>query len=116
MDFKEDAVKAELYKQIDQSIKELKDNLQITHDYPGQLAYAQSVGTIAGSYFLKEDYANAIDYYKIYMPAIRDGIRSEFQLQSEAERMATWKEETVHASVSHVKQTLVRDKKECGNC
>lgn len=105
VDFKEDAVKVEMYKKIDQSIKELKGNLQITHDYLGQIAYAQTLGTIAGSYFMKEDYANALEYYKLYMPAIRDGIRSEFQLQSEAERMATWKEE--NSNIQDLKELLV---------
>lgn len=105
VDFKEDAVKAEMYKQIDESIKELKDNLQITKDYLGQLVYAQTLGTIAGSYSQKEDYANAIEYYKLYMPAIRDGIRIEFQLQSEAERMATWKEENYN--IQGLKELLV---------
>lgn len=105
VDTKEEAVKAELYKQIDESIKELKDNLQITKDYLGQLVYAQTLGTIAGSYFQKEDYANAIEYYKLYMPAIRDGIRSEFQLQSEAERMATWKKET--NNIQELKELLI---------
>lgn len=105
VDFKEDAVKAEMFKQIDQSIKELKDNLQITKDYLGQLVYAQTLGTIAGSYSQKEDFANAIEYYKLYMSAIRDGIRSEFQLQSEAERMATWEEENYH--IRDLKELLV---------
>lgn len=105
VDFKEDAVKAEMYKEIDQSIKELTDNLQITQDYLGQLAYAQTLGIIAGSYYLKEDYANAIEYYKQYMPAIRDGIRSEFQLQSENERMATWKEEALN--IQGLKELLI---------
>lgn len=104
VDTKEDAVKAELYKQIDESIKELKGLLQLK-DYLGQLGYAQTLGTIAGSYAQKEDYANAIEYYKFYMPAIRDGIRSEFQLQSEAERMATWKEEATN--IQSLKELLV---------
>lgn len=93
VDTKEDAMKAARNRQLDQSIKELKDNLQITQDYLGGLAYASTLSIIAGCYYLKEDYGQAIEYYKQYMPELRNAIRAEFQLQSEAERMATWSQE-----------------------
>lgn len=93
VDTKESAVKAERDRKLDQSIKELKESLQITHDYLGGMAYASTLGTIAGFYYLKEDYNYAVEYYKQYLPELRNAIRAEFQLQSEAERMATWNQE-----------------------
>lgn len=93
VDTNEDAIKAQRNQQLDQSIKELKEGLQITHDYLGDMAYANTLATIAGCYFLKEEYSQAVEYYKQYMPELRNAIRAEFQLQSEAERMSTWNRE-----------------------
>ena len=93
VDTKEDVVKVQRNAKLDELIKEELSNLQLTHDYLGELVYARSLGTIAGCYYLKEEYANSIEYYKQYMDAIRTALKSEFSMQSEAERMATWSEE-----------------------
>lgn len=78
---------------LDRIIKDEKDNLEMTRQYLGKLAYARSLGTIAGCYSMKEEAAEAINYYSRYMTAVRDAIRDEFRMQSESERMGTWKEE-----------------------
>ena len=89
----DDAIKAARMEKMDQLITETKDNLDLTRKYSGKLATAQSLATIAGCYVLKEDYKDAIDYYQQYMESIREAIRDEFRMQSEAERMKTWKKE-----------------------
>ena len=55
--------------------------------------YARSLAIIASCYAMKEDYKNAVDYYRQYMQTVRDGVREEFRFESEAERMHTWSEE-----------------------
>lgn len=94
VDYKDDAMQKERNQKLDNIIKDGKDNLWMTLQYLGKLTYARSLGTIAGCYAMKEDYANAIAFYKQYMEAIREGIREEFRMQSESERMQTWQEET----------------------
>ena len=59
----------------------------MTREYLGKLAYATSLGIIAGSYELKQDYVQAVSYYKQYIPALREAISEEFRMQSEAERI-----------------------------
>lgn len=93
VDIKDYKVKAARNRQLDQSIKELKDDLEITKKYLGGMAYASTLSIIAGCYYLKEDYKQAVEYYQRYMPELRNAIRTEFQLQSEAERMASWNQE-----------------------
>lgn len=93
VDTKEDVVKAQRNAKLDEIINEELSSLQMTHDYLGELVYARSLGTIAGCYYLKEDYAHSIEYYKQYMAAIRVALKLEFSMQSEVERMATWKDE-----------------------
>ena len=105
VDTKEDQVKAQRYAKLDQLIKEEQENLQLTHDYLGELVYARSLGTIAGCYNLKEEYANAINYYQQYMNAIRSALQSEFSMQGETERMATWNEEK--NEIQELKELLV---------
>ncbi len=105
VDAKEDQVKAQRNAKLDQLIKEELENLQLTHDYLGELVYARSLGTIAGCYNLKEEYANAIDYYQQYMNAIRTALQSEFSMQGETERMATWNEEK--NEIQELKELLV---------
>lgn len=94
VDYKDDAMLKERYQKLDNIIKEEKDNLWMTLQYLGMLTYARSLATIAGCYAMKEDYTNAVSYYKQYIETIRDAIRQEFRLQSESERMQTWQEET----------------------
>ncbi len=67
--------------------------LDITRTYLGQLTYANSLATIAGCYYLSEDYVNAASYYKQYIAVIRDAVRYEFRLQNEQERMNMWNEQ-----------------------
>lgn len=94
VDYKDDAMQKERIKKLDDIIKEEKDNLWMTRQYLGQLVYARSLATIAGCYATKEDFPNAITYYKQYMEVIRDAVREEFRMQSESERMQTWHEES----------------------
>lgn len=68
-------------------------NLEITRQFLGNLTYAQSLATIAGSYAMLQEYRPAVDYYKQYIVAVRDAIRDEFRLQDENERMITWQDE-----------------------
>lgn len=101
----EEAIRAAQIAQLDRLIAEEKENLELTRNYLGKKAYAQSLANIAGCYSMKEEYNEAIDYYKQYMEVIRDAIRDEFRLQSEAERMDTWKEEAT--TIADMQELLV---------
>ena len=105
VDSKEDLVKAQRNAKLDELIKEEAESLEMTHDYLGELAYSRSLGVIAGCYYRKEEYANAIDYYKQYMVAIRSALKSEFGMQNEAERMTTWNDEK--NNMQELKEMLV---------
>lgn len=105
VDIKEEAMKAQRYAKLDKLIKEEAESLKMTHDYLGELAYSRSLGVIAGCYYRKEEYANAIDYYKQYMVAIRSALKSEFGMQNEAERMTTWNYEK--NNMQELKEMLV---------
>lgn len=89
----ENAAKQARYAKLDAIIKEEKDNQDLYRKYLGKLEYAGSLATIAGCYYNKEEYPQSVAYYKQYMEAVRDAIRDEFRMQSEAERMTTWEEE-----------------------
>lgn len=90
VDSKDDISKAASYVKLNNIIKEELGYLDLTKKYFSKLAYAQSLSTIAGCYMQMEKYDHALMYYKQYMAAIREGVRDEFRMQSEAERMATW--------------------------
>ena len=92
-------------KKLDGIIADELQNLELTRTYLGKLAYARSLGTIAGCYAMKVDYAHAVDYYQQYMENIREGIREEFRYESEAERMHTWSEETTN--IAELQELLV---------
>ncbi|MDR0894197.1 MAG: CHAT domain-containing protein [Prevotellaceae bacterium] len=106
VDLKDDRAKISRRNKLNQIIKETLDNLQITMTYFSKLTYAQSLATLAGSYKLNEDYVNAIAYYKQYVEALRDGIRDEFRMQGEAERMMIWTGE-VADNVQMLRELLV---------
>lgn len=89
---KEMVVKARNLK-LDKIIQDETKNLDMTRAYLGERAYAQSLSTIAGCYALKNDYPNAITYYKMYVPAIRQAIQDEFRMQDDKDRMVTWQQE-----------------------
>ena len=101
----EDKVKAARYEKLDRIIREETETLELTRKYLGKLMYARSLAVIADSYAMKEDYMHAVDYYKKYMVNIREGIRDEFRLQSEAERLLTWNEEV--ANIRSLQELLV---------
>lgn len=78
---------------IDGLIKQELDGLELTQKYLGKLMYARSLATLGGCYEMKEDWENSVNYYQKYMEAVREAIRDEFRLQSEAERMIVWGDE-----------------------
>ena len=78
---------------IDGLIKQELDGLELTQKYLGKLMYARSLATLGGCYEMKEDWENSVKYYQQYMEAVREAIRDEFRLQSEAERMIVWGDE-----------------------
>ncbi len=89
----DDAIKEARESKLDGLIQDELDNLEITQTYMGEYSYANSLATIAGSYYLKEDYDNAVKYYRQYIDALRSALRYEFRLQSEHERMLQWNEQ-----------------------
>lgn len=93
VDMNEEEVKAARNQKLDRIIHEEIDNLELYKNYLGELAYAQSLATIAGCYYQKESYDSAVHYYKQYMDAVRNGIRNEFRLLNETERMSVWNDE-----------------------
>ena len=78
---------------LDSLIRQELDGLELTKKYLGKLMYARSLSTLGGCYELKEDWENSIRYYQQYIEVVRDAIRDEFRLQSEAERMIVWGDE-----------------------
>ena len=78
---------------IEGLIKQELDGLELTKTYLGKLMYARSLATLGGCYEMKEDYENSVRYYQQYMEVVREAIRDEFRLQSEAERMILWGDE-----------------------
>lgn len=89
----EKAAKQAQNAKLDAIIKSELEELEITKTYLGKLAYARSLGTIAGCYHSKEEYQQSVSYFKQYMEAVREAIRDEFRMQNEAERMTTWADE-----------------------
>lgn len=102
----EEAIKAAQREQLDKLIAEEMEVLELTRNYLGKMAYAQSLGVIASCNAMKEDYAEAVDYYKQYIEVVREAVRDEFRLQSEAERMDTWKEEA--KTIAELQELLVK--------
>ncbi len=80
-------------KKLDGIIQEELGYLEMTRTYLGQLAYAQSLGVIAGCYHMMEDYPNSVKYYNQYVGALRNAVRDEFRMQNPDERMLTWNEQ-----------------------
>lgn len=101
----ENAAKQAQYAKLDAIIKEELDNLEVYKNYLGKLQYADALATIAGCCYSKEDYQQSVSYFKQYMEAVRDAIRDEFRMQSEAERMTTWAEEK--KNVEEIMELLV---------
>lgn len=62
-------------------------------DYLGSLFKAQSYATIAGSYAQLGEYDKAIDYYSLYINAIRPALAEDFLLKNPTERELTWRQE-----------------------
>lgn len=85
-------------------LSELKD-LEMVHTYLGKLAYTHSLATLGGAYMMKEDWDNSVKYYQMYVDTLRDAIRDEFRLQSEAERMLIWNDD--RRSVSEMMELLL---------
>lgn len=84
---------ASQYEKLDKIISVELSDLDLTKKYLGQLAYAGSLGTLAGCYALKKEYSDALEYYKKYMENIREAIRDLFRMQNETERMNIWNDE-----------------------
>lgn len=93
VDMNEEEVKATRNQKLDGIIREEIGNLELYKKYLGELAYARSLATVAGCYYQKESYDSAVYYYKQYMDAVRTGIRNEFRLLNEDERMTVWGED-----------------------
>ncbi|MCD8292902.1 MAG: CHAT domain-containing protein [Prevotellaceae bacterium] len=89
----DDAFKEARDSKLDGLIQDELDNLELTQTYLGEYSYASSLATIAGCYYLKEDYDNAVKYYGQYIDALRGALRDEFRLQGGRERMLQWSEQ-----------------------
>jgi tetratricopeptide (TPR) repeat protein len=73
-------------------------HLEMTRKYGGEIGYATSLSTIAGSYSLLGDYENAEKYYHLYVPALRDAMREAFRMRSTQERMLLWEKHKKNVS------------------
>ncbi len=103
--------KQERDKKLDDIIQTEKNDLELTRTYLGEIVYANSLATIAGSYYLKEDFDNAIKYYEQYMESIRNAVRDEFRLKVEKERMILWNSQTENINeFLEILLTLPQDK------
>lgn len=90
----DEAISATRAERARQMIASEKEGLEYTKKYLGKKTYAHSLNVIAGNHLDLGDYQEAVDYYRQYMDNVREAIREEFRLQSEAERMLTWEGET----------------------
>ncbi len=79
---------------LNRIINDELSGLEMIRKYLGGLLYARSLATIAGCYALLGQHAQAVDFYKQYIIAVRDAIRDEFRFQDEVQRMATWQDES----------------------
>lgn len=95
VDSKNDKANISQQKKLDKIIDEELKSLNLTKTYFSKMAYAKTLGTIAGCYKQKKDYTNALTYYKQYVEALRNGVRDEFRMQSESERMTTWMKDII---------------------
>lgn len=91
---------------IDSLIRQELDGLNIARKYLGKLIYARSLATLGGCYEMKEDWVNSVRYYQQYIEAVRDAIRDEFRMQSEAERMIVWGDEK--KDISQMLELLIK--------
>ena len=82
-----------LHQEMDRIIREETENLDLYKTYLGSLAYSTSLGTIAGCYVLKEDFAEGVHWYDSCLTALKGAVRDEFRLRTEKERMLLWEEE-----------------------
>ncbi len=87
------AIKAAQDKKLDGIIQDELSYLDLTRTYLGQLAYARSLGVIAGCYHMKEEYVEAVNYYGQYIEQLRAAVKEEFRMQDASERMITWNEQ-----------------------
>ncbi len=105
VDFKESEKNAVISARLDDIIKEEKANLGLIRTFLGDLPYAGSLATIAGSYQLQKAYDSAVFYYGQYMDVLRDALSKEFRLQSSGERMVTWQEQLYN--VQSIREMMV---------
>ena len=88
----EETLDAQMEK-IDKIIHQELEDLELTRTYLGKLTYARSLATLGDCYEMKQDWENSVKFYQQYIEAVREAIRDEFRMQSEAERMLVWGEE-----------------------
>lgn len=100
-----EAVKEAERKKLDSIINGELANLDLYRTYLGKLMYARSLATIAGCYAMKEDFPNAVDFYKQYLKTIREAVQEEFRFESESERMHTWNNEL--SAISELQELLL---------
>lgn len=105
VDSKESETNAVISVKLNNIIKEEKANLELVRTFLGDLSYAGSLVTIAGSYELQEAYDSAMVYYGRYMDVLRDALGNEFRLQSAGERMITWQEQLFN--IQRIQEMLV---------
>lgn len=88
-----DAAHQQREDKIRKALQESINTLEQGGDYLGKLSNAQTLATIAGCYAQLEDYENAVRYYGMYIPAIREAIAEDFLLKNPKERELTWTQE-----------------------
>ena len=88
-----DAATLQRTNKLKEIIKSSMDIMEQGSDYQSKMFNAQTLATIAGSYALLDDYANAVDYYARYINAIRPALAEDFLLKNPKERELTWKQE-----------------------
>lgn len=100
-----DEAKRQRIEKLKKIIEDELSNLELVHTYLGESIYAQSLGVIAGSYCMIEEYDKSVGYYGQYIQSIRQALRSEFQMMNENERMVFWKNEK--GSIDEIMEFLV---------
>lgn len=88
-----DASQKQRNDKLQRILQESLNTLEQGGDYLGKLSNAQTLATIAGCYSQLDDYENAIKYYGLYIPAIREALAEDFLLKSPKERELTWQHE-----------------------
>lgn len=88
-----EAAAAQRDEQTRRILRETFDLIEQGGERLGKLSMAENYSTIAGCYMHLEDYDNALKYYELFIPALREALAEDFIMKGPKERELTWNEQ-----------------------